>query len=238
MSDITRISKDSVSELVYNQLRENVVSGKWVPGDKIPSENQLASLFGVSRMSVRVGIKKMITLGLLEAKVGEGTFVKEFSPGNYLTELVPMVLRPKNQIEILEYRKALETEVIRLAIKRASEKEILELEKLYQDMCSACRKSDIDEYFRLDLEFHYYLFKMSQNSMLISTFETLKELLFIHYFSTVKDAWETDGIPRLDEDDEHYNILMGLKKRDVNLCLESYLYMIDGKIALYEEQLN
>lgn len=45
MSDITKISKDSVSELVYQQLKENVVEGKWLPGDRIPSENQLVSLF-------------------------------------------------------------------------------------------------------------------------------------------------------------------------------------------------
>jgi GntR family transcriptional regulator, transcriptional repressor for pyruvate dehydrogenase complex len=238
MADITRIAKDSVSELVYNQLRDNVMSGKWLTGDKIPSENQLAELFGVSRMSVRVGIKKMITLGLLEARVGEGTFVKEFKPGNCLNELAPMVLKPKNQIEILEYRKALETEVIRLAIKRASNEEIQNLETIYQNMCKACRNSDIAEYFRLDHDFHYFLFKMSKNGMLISTFEMLKELMFTHYFSTVKDSWEAVGIPELEEDDEHYDILQGLKKRDVNLSLRAYIDMIDGKIAFYEKQLK
>lgn len=235
MSDITKISKDSVSELVYHQLKENVVKGKWLPGDRIPSENQLASLFGVSRVSVRVAIKKMITLGLLEARVGEGTYVKEFTLGECITELAPMIMRPKNQIEILEFRRALETEVIRLAVLRASEAEIQNLENICSKMCSASKKSNLEEYFNLDGQFHDCLFRMTKNSMFIGIFQVINHLLLEHYQLTVRKSWEVKGIPKVAEEDRHYNILTGLKNRDTDLALKAYTDMINEKIAMFNK---
>ncbi|WP_407310109.1 FadR/GntR family transcriptional regulator [Desulfosporosinus sp. SB140] len=224
-----------MSELVYSQLLDNIIKGKWVPGDKIPSEHQLASLFGISRVSVRVALKKMIILGLLEAKVGEGTYVREFTPGLYLTELAPIIMQPKNQIEILEFRKALETEVIRLAIVRAQDDEIQELEDIYSQMCRASETSNLDEYFNLDGQFHKCLFKMSRNSLFISIFQSLSDLLFEHYQLIVKKSWEVDGIPRVAEEDEHFNIVQGLKHRDPELALEAYIAMVNAKLALFSE---
>ncbi|MGC7870156.1 FadR/GntR family transcriptional regulator [Desulfosporosinus sp. SYSU MS00001] len=233
MNNITKISKDSVSELVYNQLKENVVNERWVPGDKIPSENQLAELFGVSRVSVRVAIQKMITLGLLEAKVGEGTFVKEFTPSVYLTELAPIMMKPHNQIEILEFRKALETEVIRLAFQRAGEEGIHHLEQIYIKMCQASEKSDLEEYFYLDRQFHEWLFRLSENSLFVSTFHLMGSLLLAHYESTVQKSWEVDGVPKAVEEDEHYNIVIGLKTRNLELALKAYVDMIDAKLEMF-----
>ncbi|WP_308896208.1 FadR/GntR family transcriptional regulator [Candidatus Desulfosporosinus nitrosoreducens] len=238
MENITKICRDSVSELVYNQLLDKIIKGDWVPGDKIPSEHQLASLFGISRVSVRVALKKMITLGLLEAKVGEGTYVKEFTPGAYLRELVPIIMQPKNQIEILEFRKALESEVIRLAVERTSDEEIQKLEGTYLQMCLASEKSDLEEYFYLDIQFHKCLFDMSKNSMFISIFDNLRDLLFVHYQLTVKESWEVDGIPKAIEDDEHFNIVQGLKNRDAALALKAYLAMINAKLAMFSKKNN
>ncbi|MCG6879667.1 MAG: winged helix-turn-helix domain-containing protein, partial [Deltaproteobacteria bacterium] len=80
MDEIQKITKNGVCDQVYKQLRENVLKGVWQPGHKIPSENRLVSLFGVSRASIRMALQRMITLGLLESKVGDGTYVKEFTP--------------------------------------------------------------------------------------------------------------------------------------------------------------
>src|SRR4030042_3325566 len=115
MNHIRKIIKGSVSDQVFLQLKENVVKDIWQPGEKIPSENQLVSFFGVSRASIRMAIQRMITLGLLESRVGNGTYVKAFTPGVYINELVPLVLKPEDQLEIMEFRRALEAEALRLA---------------------------------------------------------------------------------------------------------------------------
>jgi GntR family transcriptional repressor for pyruvate dehydrogenase complex len=139
-------------------------------------------------------------------------------------------------MEILEFRKALETEVIRLAVERASDQEIRELEKIYQKMCKASETSNLDEYFNFDGQFHQCLFDMSKNSLFIGIFQILSQLLLTHYQATVKKSWEVDGVPAVVQDDEHYNIVMGLKERNVELAVDTYVTMIDAKIAMFSMQ--
>ncbi len=236
MADIKRINKGSVTEQVFVQLRENVVNGNWKPGDKIPSENQLVSLFGVSRMSIRVAIQKMITLGLLEARVGEGTFVKRFTPNVYINELVPIALKPKNQLEILEFRKALETEAIKLAIKRGTDDEIRELEEIFQRMLTAIEDNHFDQFFKEDFQFHFQIVKMSRNSIFIDVVEALADVLFTHYFSILKDIRERSDVPVSfgKENDPHNIMVIGFKKRDEKLCLDGFLSMIQGRMTIYQ----
>lgn len=73
---IKPINKVNVSEQVFSQLKKAIVEGVWKPGDKIPSENELASSFGVSRMTVRQSLQKLIALGLIETKLGDGSYVR------------------------------------------------------------------------------------------------------------------------------------------------------------------
>ena len=131
MTEIRKIARDGVSDQVYVQLKENIVKGIWQPGEKIPSENQLVSLFGVSRASIRMAIQRMITLGLLESRVGDGTYVRAFTPGAFVNELVSLGLKPADQLEIMEFRKALETEALKLAVERATDEDLAELEAIH-----------------------------------------------------------------------------------------------------------
>lgn len=60
---------------IHNQLRDNIESGRWHVGQKIPAERELASDFGVSRMTLRQAIQTLVDEGVLERRVGSGTFV-------------------------------------------------------------------------------------------------------------------------------------------------------------------
>ena len=48
---IYKISRESISDQVFGQMKELILEGEWKPGEKIPSENELAQQFGVSRVS-------------------------------------------------------------------------------------------------------------------------------------------------------------------------------------------
>ena len=178
MSVIRKIVRDGVSDQVYVQLKENIIQGVWQPGLKIPSENQLVSLFGVSRASIRMAIQRMITLGLLESRVGDGTYVRAFTPGAYVNELVSLGLRPQHQIEIMEFRKALETEALKLAVERATDEDLAELEAIHIRAREAFKNLDLETYFREDLQFHTQIFKMSKNSIFATAVQTLSEVFF------------------------------------------------------------
>ena len=60
---------------IHNQLRSNIEDGKWQVGQKIPAERELATEFGVSRMTLRQAIQTLVDEGVLERRVGSGTFV-------------------------------------------------------------------------------------------------------------------------------------------------------------------
>lgn len=60
---------------IHNQLRENIEDGKWQIGEKIPAERELAAQFDVSRMTLRQAIQALVDEGILERRVGSGTFV-------------------------------------------------------------------------------------------------------------------------------------------------------------------
>jgi GntR family transcriptional repressor for pyruvate dehydrogenase complex len=229
---IKKIVRDGVADQVYNQLKENVVQGVWRPGDRIPSENQLASLFGVSRASVRMAINKMITLGLLESRVGDGTYVKAFTPGVYINELVPLVLKPEDQIEIMEFRRALETEALKLAVTRASDEEIRELEELNTRARTALKNRDQETYFKEDLQFHMHIFRASKNGILVKTVETLGHVLFPHFYSITRDFLATSEVPS-DETDKHTIIVEALKRRDPKTCVRAYRKLTEDLIAMY-----
>jgi GntR family transcriptional repressor for pyruvate dehydrogenase complex len=234
---IKKILRNGVPDQVYSQLKENVAQGVWQPGDKIPSENQLVSLFGVSRASIRMAIQRMITLGLLESRVGDGTYVKAFTPGVYINELVPLVLKPEDQLEIMEFRRALEAGALRLAAERATDEDLIELESIHARARKAFKALDLETYFKEDLQFHMQIFKMSKNSIFVTTVETLGDVLFPHFYSVARDFFQTSEVPS-DEADMHTAIVEALKKRDAAACVRAYTKLTEDLIAMYHQLQN
>ena len=80
---ITAIEKKRVSDEVFEQMKNNIVSGEWAPGARIPGELELVELFQVSRVSVREAIHRLVGMGVLTIRRGEGTFVSEILPSDY-----------------------------------------------------------------------------------------------------------------------------------------------------------
>ena len=62
---------------IHNQIKQAIEAGRWAAGDRIPSERELASQFDVSRMTLRQAIQTLVDEGILERRVGAGTFVEE-----------------------------------------------------------------------------------------------------------------------------------------------------------------
>ena len=70
-----KIKSVSITNQVVEYLKENIESGDWVVGDKIPSENKLVEELGVSRSSIRTAVQYLIGLGVLKSYQGKGTYL-------------------------------------------------------------------------------------------------------------------------------------------------------------------
>ena len=89
-NDIRSIRKLNCVDQAFEQLRTMLFNGVWQPGEKIPSENELAKLFHVSRPTIRQAIQKLQAQNLLETRAGIGSYVMQFEVAEYpLNGLIP-----------------------------------------------------------------------------------------------------------------------------------------------------
>jgi GntR family transcriptional regulator, transcriptional repressor for pyruvate dehydrogenase complex len=176
---ITPIRKNNVTVEVMEQIKGNIIKGEWKPGDKIPSENELKEMFGVSRNSVRTALQQFIALGILVSKHGGGTFVNELSPGMYMNSLIPaLLLKSDGLLEMLEFRKVIEVESVKLAALRATPAEIGKLETLIERMKAMSGGGYNTHSFAMeDSLFHEELVSCTKNSVLMKVYTIIKELL-------------------------------------------------------------
>jgi GntR family transcriptional repressor for pyruvate dehydrogenase complex len=190
---LTPVRRNRVRDQVFGQFQEQVIKGVWKPGEKLPSENELASSLGVSRVSIREGLQKLVTLGLLETRHGEGTFVKEITPDLYLNALFPMlVLEHTSVFHVLEYRRSMDTGAVALAVQRATEDDIAELERIMGIM-KDCR-DDAALFAEADLDFHLAVAKAAKNPVFIKVNSIIKSILSASMTGIVRALGSRDGL--------------------------------------------
>ncbi len=239
MENYRKIERTSVPDQIFEELKKSIIAGKWEPGESLPSEIQLASEFGVSRMSVRAAIKKLETFGLVEVRMGEGTYVIEFNPAVFLKGLSSIFSKPKNALEILEFRKALEIECLKLGIKKADASDIKALESIFGEYWNALCAEDYKKTVSYDYRFHHQVFLMSKNSLFIEIYESMSELFFLHLGENEQHYREAYGIPTLAAGmDHHGKVLEAFKNRDQRAAVEAFTKMIDELVVVYEQKIS
>ena len=118
---IKKVVKSSVSQQVFDQLQGQILAGAWKSGDKLPSENDLAAQFGVSRVTVRNALQKLSGLGLIETRFGEGSFVRGPEAGAAFNQLVPMLyLGEETARDVLTFRRMVEGPICEIACRRTA----------------------------------------------------------------------------------------------------------------------
>ncbi len=210
---IIAVKKQSVSDQVFEQIKQQIISGKWAPGEKIPSELELAKMFDVSRVSVREAIHRLIGMGVLYVRRGEGTFVSEMLPEDYFNALLPILMVERsNLIEMLEFRSILEVESIKLACSRANEDDISRLQKTIANMKK--NRGDNRKFAAEDLNFHLALAIATHNAVIVKVNAIIHDMLKAAMEKVVELTGFDKGIYY------HEKILDALINRDENAATE------------------
>lgn len=177
---IKPIEKNNVIDIVFTEMMDMIVLDRWHVGDKIPSENDLAERFGVSRNSIKQAIQRINALGLLEARQGGGTFVKLIDTSFYLNMLIPTVLLgEKNAIKMFEFQKGIQIECTRLACRHGSDEQISRLLGCLHNMERNLDNRTDTSFLESDMRFHKTIAEMSQNGLFIKATEIIESLLHI-----------------------------------------------------------
>ena len=166
------IKPKKVADAVLEQLRARLEDGSLAPGDRLPSERELAEQMRVSRPVVREAINMLVGQGLLEIRPRRGVFVRAASAAalcDPLTNLIGDSL--ERLIELLEVRRMLESQTAALAAEFASPRDIEELAAAIGDSERAHRDRSPGE--GIDARFHGRIAQAAGNTVLMHLLMTL-----------------------------------------------------------------
>ena len=167
MDKLKKIKTDTIQSQVYNKIKNMIIDGKWLPGDKIPSESMLSEMLGVGRVSIRSALQYLSAQGYIETKRGEGSYVKALDLTNYIDFISPMLeLSKQNYKDIIEIRKIIEPNLIPLVIKNIQDKDIIKLKSILKKMLK--NKDNTNIFSKYDLLFHCEIAKITGNTLIIN----------------------------------------------------------------------
>ena len=148
-------------EIVYEQLKMQILTGTIVPGTRM-MEVELADEMGVSRTPVREAIRKLEKEGLVTIEPRRGAYASSISV--------------KDMVDTLEVREDLEGLAAAMAAERMTEEQTEELRRINQGYTEAIKNSDTEKIISFDEKFHRHIVACSGNKTLIQISETVQEL--------------------------------------------------------------
>lgn len=200
----------STAEEVVERLREMIHNGELTAGDRLPPERDLAKLLGVSRPTLRAGIRSLATVGILQSRQGAGTFVAERdeSPtldGSPLKML--SALHGFTSDEMFEARLALEMSVAALAATRSTSEQMTLMAEQITGMYASL--DDPGQYLVHDMKFHQTIAAASGNRILTSLMNMVATILFDARSKTVHRALDLK-----ESAEQHHNIYRAMRERN------------------------
>ncbi|MGE4497355.1 MAG: FadR/GntR family transcriptional regulator [Deferribacterales bacterium] len=221
-----KIKPKRVSDEIYRQLKELVLGGELKPGEKLPSERELAVQMGVSRPTLREALQKLEAHGFLRQIQGDGTYVQSAASPVLSQAFTEMLNKDDAMKDLMELRKLLETWAARAAAERATEEEIEQLGEFLGEM----EGSEKD--YESDASFHALISYASHNVLIIHVMNTVYEWITKVTYevrSHIRTAGGTEEVDRL-----HRKIFESIKNRDPE---KAYKYMLEH-MEYVEKQLE
>jgi GntR family transcriptional repressor for pyruvate dehydrogenase complex len=154
------------------KIKGLISSGEFTAGARLPTERELTQRFGVSRSSLREAVRALALVGVLEARVGDGTYVTTLEPDLLLTGVgfVSDLVDARSLLELHHIRRLLEPEATRLATPRLTEDDFARLAECIARMETADSKQ---AFIEADTEFHRVILSGCGNATLASLIENL-----------------------------------------------------------------
>ena len=227
------IKPKKISEEIVQQIKQLISSGDLKPGERIPSERELATMLGVSRPSVREAIMVLEAMGFLEARQGGGTYVRSLTEVTIADPLSNIVGSKEPQIlyALTEVRMGLETWSAYLAAKRATDEQLKRLRDLFIIMEKQAADGGWDA--EIDAKFHYVITEATQNTIQVHVLNTIHSLFQTTIMVALTEFYQKEGyLEKLLS--QHRDILEAIEARDPERAREAMRI----HLALVEDKMN
>ncbi len=205
------IKPKNISDQVFEQIRELIFRGQLKPGEQILPERELSEAMGVSRTTVRNAINKLVVLGLLEHKQGQGTFVR--SPDTRIGNPVAAAMEVHDATisDLLEVRMGLECNAAALAAVRAVKEDLLLMDDSLEEMRVEVKSGRLGT--EADTAFHMAMAYATKNPVHVYLMKNFYDFLFTGIKKNLSHLYED---PHNIEEIllQHGSIIEAIKKRD------------------------
>lgn len=166
--------RTNLIDQAVGRLRQQITSGAWTVGTRIPPEPELTELIGVGRNTVREAVQSLVHAGMLERRQGSGTYVVSDSE---LGTAMGRQIAGAHQRDVLEVRRSLEVEAARLAAQRRTPEQVSELRELRDRRAAAHASGDLDVMVEADLVLHRTIAIAACNPVLFVLYENLLDAI-------------------------------------------------------------
>ncbi|UCF97779.1 MAG: FadR family transcriptional regulator [Spirochaetaceae bacterium] len=181
---LDKIKQKTVVEQVMDKIRELISSGQFQAGDKIPTESELAEMFGIGRSSIREAIKVFNYLGVLQSRTAKGTYVCERSNISDEALTWSILLGRDDYYHLIDMRGAIELwSMMSLADRYGTDPEsvrecLSRLEVLLERMRQAIAASDSEQLATADYDFHSTVIGGSDNKVFTAIYQVLRSFMY------------------------------------------------------------
>jgi len=220
--DLAPIKSTRIYEEIVRQVKAMIADGKLKGGDRLPPERDLAEKFVVSRTSVREALRALESLGLVEIRPGEGTFVRQVSIDALIEPLALLMVSQREAIgELFEARRLLEPSLAALAAARATPEEVQEMERILEEQGKevAAGRTGLAQ----DAQFHAAIGAAAHNRAITRMAHAIMDLLT----QSREESLNTPGRPTRSHED-HRRVLSAIGRRDAEGARKAMLDHIEA----------
>lgn len=218
--------RETISTEIAHRLLAYILAGNVRPGEKIPSERNLAEVLGVGRSIVREALKSLTLLGLVEVRQGDGTYLRGLE-SSLLPQSIEwgLLLGQKRTRDIIEARRHIEVILAGLAAERRDDADLSELSRLVGEMRDA---KEASSFVAADIAFHLRVAHAARNESLSQIMTSIRSLLRV-WVTRVMEAAESFQ-PSLAEHVAVYDAIRVGDPATARLAMEAHMDDAVGRL--------
>lgn len=225
-----KIAPERVAHSITRQIESLILKGVLRPGERLPSERDLAAKLNVSRPSLREALNDLETRGLIETRAGAGVFVAQVLGSAFAPPLVALFATHTEALfDYLSFRRDLEGLAAERAALNASSADLQVIQDIFNRMESAHTKRSATEEAGLDAEFHMAIVEAAHNVVMMHMMRSMFEMLQAGVFYN-RQLLFGKRTTRDEFLDQHRAILNGILARDpvaARKAVEAHLSYIE-----------
>lgn len=229
-----KVQSEKLSHAVVRQIELLVLRGILRPGERLPSERELADKMGVSRPSLREAIAELQADGLLTSKAGAGVFVAEVLGSSFSPALIRLFAAHDEAVfDYITFRRDLEGLTAERAATQGSDTDLKVVDTIFRKMEAAHTKRNPEEEAQLDAQFHLAIVEAGHNVVMLHMMRSMFELLHGGVFYN-RQVMFRQRITRGMLLDQHRAINDGVQARDgaaARAAVERHLDYVRDSLA-------